>query len=146
MVTNDHCLGSRGEGSASSVNALLVSKRRSDCCRPHHVTASDLASQPDAQRQARVGAIPVKIDASSSEPSDPSPLADEGGIIEERRLEGEHIVPSHIASGVDTLEDEKLDALGGGWGSIGHRAESRARIARRPTKNRNQSRRIDSRL
>ena len=32
MVTNDHCLGSRGEGSASSVNALSVSKRRSDYC------------------------------------------------------------------------------------------------------------------
>ena len=89
-------------------------------------------------------AIPVKIDASASEPSDPSPLADEGGIIEERRLKREHVIASHIASSIDALEDEKLDPLGGGWRSIGHSPESRASGARRPTKKMNQFRGTDS--
>jgi hypothetical protein len=81
--------------------------------RSSFVAAPDLARQPGAERYPRIAVVSVKLDPTPATPSDPPPFADEGAVVEQRRLDGQDVVPGHVPRRVDTIKDNKLDILAG---------------------------------
>ncbi len=76
---------------------------------PEDVAALGLSVEPGAQGHLGIRVTGKKVDTAPTRRPDPSPLADQGGIAEQRGFDGQHVVARHIAGIVDAIEDEQLN-------------------------------------
>jgi hypothetical protein len=106
------------------------------------VASFPLSGEPDIQRGPRLLATPMKVDPAASPFSDAAPFADEGNLVEERRLDCKNVIARHVPRAIDAVQYYELDVLV--CRRIAHDANSRSIEQRRPTKRWNQLEPSDS--